>query len=438
MAIVISSMYWLCRSCGMSAMTLPHRPNQGDGADVDRVRHLVAHRHVERRHGAVRFDHGLRGGRGHVSEPGRRRELPQKRGVSLNVHRAAGDPHPHGGYPRGIGGTRIPLRATLLLVRDTRQPGVGREGLRDLVEDVRPNVAVGVDAADHVDLGDERVPDPLRLALLGDHRIEPPLLDLDRHSVEHTGRVCVVASEEEEQPIPVQVRDDRRGGKNVLLYDPLDGSSNIGVNVSIGTIFSIHRRSATKRGPGSLADCLQKGRNQVAAGYILYGSSTMLVYTTGQGVHGFTLDPTIGEFLLSHPDIRSPDVGTYYSVNESHWNKWAPGVQRVVGAFKNGDSGRVEAKNARYIGSLVADIHRNLMSGGVFLYPADTNAPQGKLRLLYEAAPLAYVVEQAGGAAIDGERDILDIKPSELHQRTPLIIGSKRDVAYAHSVLSAR
>jgi fructose-1,6-bisphosphatase I len=259
-----------------------------------------------------------------------------------------------------------------------------------------------------------------------------------RHSVEHTGRVCVVASEEDEQPIPIELREDRRAGKYVLLYDPLDGSTNIGVNVSIGTIFSIHRRSATKRGPGTLADCLQKGRAQVASGYILYGSSTMLVYTTGQGVHGFTLDPTIGEFLLSHPDIRSPDVGTYYSVNESHWNKWDPGIQHVVGAFKNGDAGRVQAKNARYIGSLVADIHRNLMSGGVFLYPADTLSPQGKLRLLYEAAPLAFVVEQAGGAAIDGERDILDITPTALHQRTPLIIGSKQDVAYAQSVLAGK
>ncbi|MFN2570730.1 MAG: class 1 fructose-bisphosphatase [Gemmatimonadales bacterium] len=262
--------------------------------------------------------------------------------------------------------------------------------------------------------------------------------DTVRQSVEHTGRVCIVASEEEEHPIPLEVRDDRRSGKYVLLYDPLDGSSNIGVNVSIGTIFSIHRRTATKRGPGTLADCLQKGRAQVAAGYILYGSCTMLVYTTGQGVHGFTLDPTIGEFLLSHPDIRSPDVGQYYSVNESHWPKWTPGIQHVVAAFKNGDgdAGRVQAKNARYIGSLVADIHRNLVSGGVFLYPADTSAPQGKLRLLYEAAPLAYVVEQAGGAATDGVRDILDITPMELHQRTPLIIGSKSDVAYAQSVLA--
>src|SRR5205809_1481547 len=256
-----------------------------------------------------------------------------------------------------------------------------------------------------------------------------------RHAVEHTGRVCVVASEEDEHPIPVQVREAGRGGKYVLLYDPLDGSSNIDVNVSIGTIFSIHRRTATKRGPGSLADCLQKGRAQVAAGYILYGSSTMLVYTTGQGVHGFTLDPTIGEFLLSHPDIRTPPVGRYYSVNESNWNRWTPPVQRVVAAFKNGE-GTVQPKNARYIGSLVADFHRNLISGGIFLYPAATNYPQGKLRLLYEAAPLAFVVAQAGRRATDGCRPILDIVPASLHQKTPLVIGSKDDVAFAARILS--
>lgn len=257
-----------------------------------------------------------------------------------------------------------------------------------------------------------------------------------RNAIQYTGRVCVIASEEDPEPIPVDVPEDRRAGKYVLLFDPLDGSTNIDVNVSIGTIFSIHRRSATKKGPGTLADCLQKGRAQVAAGYILYGSSTMLVYTTGRGVHGFTLDPTIGEFLLSHPDIRSPEVGKYYSVNESHWSKWAPDVQQVVAAFKNGDGGRVNAKNARYIGSLVADFHRNLMSGGVFLYPGDPTAPDGKLRLLYEAAPLAFVIEQAGGAASDGRRNILDITPTALHERTPLIIGSKQDVAFAESVLS--
>src|SRR5256884_8521463 len=257
-----------------------------------------------------------------------------------------------------------------------------------------------------------------------------------RHSIQHTGRVCVTASEEDDEPVPVP--SGKPAGKYVVLYDPLDGSTNIDVNVSIGTIFSIHRRVTKKNGPAGVADCLQAGKKQIAAGYILYGSSTMLVYTTGQGVHGFTLDPTIGEFLLSHPDIRSPDVGTYYSVNESHWNKWAPSIQRVVGAFKNGDGGRVEAKNARYIGSLVADIHRNLMSGGVFLYPADAISPQGKLRLLYEAAPLAFVVEQAGGGATDGRRNILDIKPTALHQRTPLIIGSKQDVAFAQSVLTGQ
>src|SRR6266496_3151039 len=260
--------------------------------------------------------------------------------------------------------------------------------------------------------------------------------DTLQHAIQHTGRVCIMASEEDEQPM--MVPPTSRSGKYVILYDPLDGSTNIDVNVSIGTIFSIHKRVSKTRSQAALGDLLQPGRKQVAAGYILYGSSTMLVYTTGSGVHGFTLDPTIGEFLLSHPNIRTPDVGTYYSVNESNWNRWSPAVQKVAGAFKNGDGAKVEAKNARYIGSLVADIHRNLMSGGVFLYPADAVSPQGKLRLLYEAAPLAFVVEQAGGAATDGTRDILDIKPTELHQRTPLIIGSKRDVAYARAVLGEK
>ncbi len=260
-----------------------------------------------------------------------------------------------------------------------------------------------------------------------------------RHSVQHTGRICIMGSEEDENPVPVP--PGKPAGKYVLLYDPLDGSANIDVNVSIGTIFSIHRRvSPKKHGPGTLADCLQRGRKQVAAGYILYGSSTMLVYTTGSGVHGFTLDPTIGEFLLSHPHIRTPEVGKYYSVNESHWDQWAPGVQRAVAAFKNGDGagkGRVQAKNARYIGSLVADFHRNLMSGGVFLYPADTRSPQGKLRLLYEAAPLAFVVEQAGGLATNGAQPILDVTPTTLHQRTPLVIGSKADVDFATEVIGS-
>jgi fructose-1,6-bisphosphatase I len=255
-----------------------------------------------------------------------------------------------------------------------------------------------------------------------------------RSSVQHTGRVCVTASEEDAEPVPIP--PGVPAGKYVVLYDPLDGSTNIDVNVSIGTIFSIHKRVTKRTGPASLVDCLQAGKKQVAAGYILYGSSTMLVYTTGQGVHGFTLDPTIGEFLLSHPDIKTPPVGRYYSVNESNWNRWSAPVQRVVAAFKNGE-GKVQPKNARYIGSLVADFHRNLISGGVFLYPAATNYPQGKLRLLYEAAPLAFVVEQAGGKATNGSRPILDIVPEGLHQHTPLVIGSREDVAFAAKVLGA-
>ena len=255
-----------------------------------------------------------------------------------------------------------------------------------------------------------------------------------RNSVQHTGRVCIMASEEDERPVPVPA--ERAGGKYVLLYDPLDGSTNIDVNVSIGTIFSIHKRVTPKSGPPQERDCLQPGRKQVAAGYILYGSSTMLVYTTGQGVHGFTLDPTIGEFLLSHPHIRTPEVGKYYSVNESNWNRWSPATQRVAAAFKNGD-GDMQAKNARYIGSLVADFHRNLISGGVFMYPGDSRSASGKLRLLYEAAPLALVVEQAGGAATDGRKPIAELVPSQLHQRTPLVIGSKSDVAFATRLLCA-
>jgi fructose-1,6-bisphosphatase I len=258
--------------------------------------------------------------------------------------------------------------------------------------------------------------------------------DAIQNAVQYTGRVCIVASEED--PEPKLCPPNSRRGKYVILYDPLDGSSNIDVNVSIGTIFSIHKRVTPTHAEPGLSDVLQIGKQQIAAGYILYGSSTMLVYTTGQGVHGFTLDPTIGEFLLSHPTIQTPDVGKYYSVNESNWNRWTAPVQRAVAAFKNGD-GTMQAKNARYIGSLVADFHRNLISGGVFLYPADTNHPQGKLRLLYEAAPLAFVVEQAGGAATDGRRPILDIVPKALHQHTPLVIGSRADVRHAAQLLAS-
>lgn len=242
-----------------------------------------------------------------------------------------------------------------------------------------------------------------------------------------TGRVCVMASEEEADAVPTPA--DHRPGKYVLLFDPLDGSSNIDVNVSIGTIFSIHRR-VSPEGPGTLGDLLQPGRKQVAAGYVIYGSSTVLVYSSGRGVHGFTLDPTIGEFLLRSPEIKTPPRGTYYSVNESHYPRWSPGYRRAVDVLKGSDG-----RNARYIGSLVADFHRNLVAGGVFLYPGDTKSPQGKLRLLYECAPLAFIAEQAGGSASDGRRPILDIVPAELHQRTPLVIGSREDVALVERTL---
>ena len=240
-----------------------------------------------------------------------------------------------------------------------------------------------------------------------------------------TGHLAVLASEEDEDIIPIP--DGQPVGKYVVNFDPLDGSSNINANINIGTIFSILPR-ITQSGPGCLKDCLQPGVNQVAAGYVLYGSSTMLVYTTGNGVHGFTFEPSLGEFLLSHSSIRTPERGRVYSVNESNYFRWTDGVKRYVDWLKmeDGDSGR--PYSARYVGSLVADFHRNLLYGGVFLYPGDRKNPNGKLRLLYEAAPLAFIAEQAGGAASDGRRRILDLVPESLHQKTPLYLGSALDV----------
>ena len=254
-----------------------------------------------------------------------------------------------------------------------------------------------------------------------------------KHALLHTGRVCLVGSEEDEHPVPTP--PEYGSGRYVVLYDPLDGSANIDVNVSIGTIFSVHKRLSPPGTPGTLADCLQKGRHQAAAGYVLYGSSTMMVYTTGQGVHGFTYDPNVGEFLLSHPSITTPPVGKYYSVNESHFPQWAPQVQSLVKKYKGLDAG-YEPKNSRYIGSLVADFHRNLIAGGVFCYPADAKSPRGKLRLMYECAPLALLCEQAGGYASDGCRPILDVEPEALHQRSELFIGSRDDVQLAERMVS--
>ncbi|MDH5805367.1 MAG: class 1 fructose-bisphosphatase [Gemmatimonadota bacterium] len=244
------------------------------------------------------------------------------------------------------------------------------------------------------------------------------------------GQVAVMASEEEDGPIVPPIGGET--GRYAVLFDPLDGSSNIDVNVSIGTIFSIHRRKLGQK--AGVADCLQRGRDQVAAGYVIYGSSTVLVYTAGDGVHCFTLDPAIGEFRLLNPRITTPVTGKYYSVNESNYARWTPEVQRIVRTFK-GTEGDGDPKSARYIGSLVADFHRNLLTGGVFMYPADTKSPNGKLRLLYEANPLAMVIEQAGGLASNGHQSILDIEPSDLHQRTPLFIGSKEDVEFITGVL---
>lgn len=256
-----------------------------------------------------------------------------------------------------------------------------------------------------------------------------------KNCLKHTGRVCVMGSEEDDDIIPVP--PEYPVGKYAVLFDPLDGSSNIDVNSAVGTIFSIHRR-ISMHGRGNAADVLQPGCQQVAAGYVMYGSSTMLVYTTGQGAHGFTLDPTIGEFLLSHPRIVTPRVGKYYSVNESNFPRWGKGVQAAVRGLKGdlteGLNG-VTPKNSRYIGSLVGDFHRNLISGGIFLYPADTKNPDGKLRLLYEASPMAFIAEQAEGSATDGVNRILDIMPEKLHQRTPLVIGSREDVGFVADTL---
>ncbi|HVF38962.1 MAG TPA: class 1 fructose-bisphosphatase, partial [Gemmatimonadaceae bacterium] len=250
-------------------------------------------------------------------------------------------------------------------------------------------------------------------------------------AVDHGGRLCALASEEE--PGIIQIPDNFRCGKYCLLFDPLDGSSNIDVNVPVGTIFSVVRK-ITRGARGEMEDMLQPGRRQVAAGYVIYGSSTMLVYTTGQGAHGFTLDPSIGEFLLSHPNIRIPQTGRYLSVNDSYERLWSEDVRSLMKRYRGLDGQRT-AMNVRYVGSLVADFHRNLLGGGLFAYPSNQKNPNGKLRLLYEANPLAFIVEQAGGAATDGARRILDIDPTDLHQRTPLYIGSKQDVDIANSML---
>lgn len=241
------------------------------------------------------------------------------------------------------------------------------------------------------------------------------------HALESGRECCMVASEEQDQAI---IFPSNPQAKYIVCIDPLDGSANIDVNVSVGTIFSIYRRQSTQGLP-QLSDVLQPGNQQVAAGYIIYGSSTMLVYTTGKGVHGFTLDPSLGEFCLSHPNIRIPEQGHIYSVNQGNYKHFPEPVKAYVNYCQEIDAHSARPYTARYIGSMVADIHRNLLLGGIFLYPASLRYPQGKLRLLYECNPLAWIVEQAGGCATDGRQRILSIVPTSLHMRSPIYIGSK-------------
>ena len=244
------------------------------------------------------------------------------------------------------------------------------------------------------------------------------------------GEVCAIASEENDDIIPIY-SEISKNAKYVVAIDPLDGSSNIDVNVSVGTIFSIYRRTSETGAAGQTSDFLQTGLKQVAAGYVVYGSSCMLVYTTGRGVNGFTLDPSIGEFCLSHPDIKIPENGTIYSINEGNYLKFPEGVKKYIKYCQEDDKATQRPYSSRYIGSFVADCHRNLMKGGIFIYPSTTKSPKGKLRLLYECNPMAFIVEQAGGLATDGFQRILEKQVESLHQTTPLFIGSKAMVEKA-------
>ncbi|MFM2136047.1 MAG: hypothetical protein RL021_1447 [Bacteroidota bacterium] len=248
------------------------------------------------------------------------------------------------------------------------------------------------------------------------------------------GETCAVASEENEGLVHIN-SEVSKNAKYIVCVDPLDGSSNIDVNVSIGTIFSIYRRM-TFNGQAEEKDYLQLGKEQVAAGYVIYGSSTMLVYTTGKGVNGFTLDPSIGEFCLSHPDMRCPSSGKLYSINEGNYVHFPDGVKQYIKYCQAIDPATERPYSSRYIGSLVADFHRNLLKGGIFIYPSTHKSPKGKLRLLYECNPLAFIIEQAGGKASDGFRRVLDIQPASLHQRTPLFIGSSEMVTMAEEFMS--
>ena len=238
--------------------------------------------------------------------------------------------------------------------------------------------------------------------------------------------VCGIASEEEDSFISINSQDENHQNKYVVLIDPLDGSSNIDVNVSVGTIFSIYRRVTPVGTPVQLKDFLQKGSEQVAAGYVVYGTSTMIVYTTGDGVNGFTLNPAIGSFYLSHPNMEFPEDGNMYSVNEGNYLDFPLGIKKYIKYCQEEEGER--PYTSRYIGSLVSDFHRNMIKGGIYMYPKGSKNPKGKLRLLYECSPMAFLAEQAGGLATDGTKRIMEIEPTELHERVPFICGSKNMV----------
>lgn len=244
------------------------------------------------------------------------------------------------------------------------------------------------------------------------------------HCLSLRDSIGIIASEENEEPITL--RHDSPAAKYAIVFDPLDGSSNIDVAVTIGTTFAIFRRPDGDKADDPLEWVLQPGRKQVAAGYVVYGSSTVLVYSAGNGVHGFTLDPAVGSYILTHEDIRIPSRGQYYSINESYCDRWPELYVRYLSRLKSGETGR--RYSSRFVGSMVADFHRTLLRGGVFIYPPNTDNPQGKLRLLYEANPVAFLAEQAGGAASDGRQAVLDVQPRDVHQRTPLVVGGRAEM----------
>ena len=250
-----------------------------------------------------------------------------------------------------------------------------------------------------------------------------------KRALEHPGVCCAIVSEEDDEPFFIPERF--RSGRYIVCIDPLDGSSNIDVNATIGTIFGIFRRKTPEETPATLRDILQSGREMIAAGYVIYGSGTVMVLSTGQGVHGFTLDPVVGEFFLSHPNIVLEPSAKLYSVNESYAASWDPRLRSYIEELKNCQDGW----NSRYIGSLVADFHRNILKGGIFMYPGTISKPKGKLRLLYEAFPMAFLAESAGGAATDGRTPILDRMPTDFHERTPLFVGNTNNVTAITQIL---